>query len=248
MSDVWFGSDRIRTNPLFWRYSRTDGVRAMLYGKWKLHVNKQDEASLYDLEADRAERFDLSDVENATSAALQDVLRQWESTLPANYCRLDERYEPCRKGIPLPFNASLPPTKMGPPKNVPYETVSYESAALLAPNAVIYSSSTPQNQELVYKPQSIKLCENYTPPTHAPTISPKPSMSASLDSYEVESEKAMIEEGILNDSVGPSSEGSTNGIRGHPAPTTSVPSFLQLGGSTLSILLAGQCLLYLVAF
>ncbi len=252
MSDVWFGSDRIRTNPLFWRYSRTDGVRAMLYGKWKLHVNKRDEASLYDLETDRAERFDLSEVENATSAALQDVLRQWESTLPTNYCRLDERYEPCRKGIPLPFNASIPPTKMGPPKNVPYEAVSYESAALLAPNVVIYASSTPQVQELVYKPQSIKLCENYTPPTHAPTISPKPSMPASLDSYEkedeVESEKAMIEEGILNDSVGPSSEGSTNGIRGRPAPTTSAPSFLQFGGSTLSILLTGQCLLCLIAF
>jgi len=40
----------------------------------------------------------------------------------------------------------------------------------------------------------------------------------------------MIEEGILNDSVGPSSEGSTNGIRRRPASTTSVPSFLQLWG------------------
>ena len=176
MSDVWFGSDRMRANPLFWRFSRTDGARALLFGKWKLHVNKKDEASLYDLEADREERFNLAEVENTTSAALQEALRQWEATLPTNYCRLDERYEPCRKGVPLSFNASIPPNKMRPPENVPYETVSYESAALLDPNTVIDASSAPQIEKLFYKAKSIELCLDYTPPTHVPTMSPMPTM------------------------------------------------------------------------
>ena len=270
MSDVWFGSDRVRSTPLFWRYSRTDGVRALLFGKWKLHVNKKDEASLYDLEADREERFNLAEVENATSVALQETLREWEKTLPKNYCRLDERYEPCRKGIPLPFSATIPPSKMGPPEKVSYEIVSYESAALLAPRTVVDASSAPQDaQKLDYEAKSIELCLDYTPPTHIPTMSPMPTMiSASMPvstSADISGDGVLLEslgeEDEINDISG-TKEGDKAPINGNILGNTSTDLASDenmLGGATAtspapflqseiiySIIFAGLCLLLVV--
>lgn len=202
MSDVWFGADRTRTNPLFWRFSRTDGHRAMLYGKWKLHISRRDKRALYDLEADREERNNLYETENVTRLGMEQRLQQWEDTLPKNYCRLDERYEPCKGGIPLAYDPTIPPVKLGPPMNVTYEVVSYESAAVLAPSSIIYTANPTQLGEGKKKPASFKICSAARVPTTSPmpTVQPVPTIApanTSSDALELEDNKkeaVMIEE------------------------------------------------------
>ena len=62
-----------------------------------------------------------TNLENTTRLAMEESLHRWEESLPENYCRLDERYEPCKGGIPLPYDPTIPPVKVGPPVNVTYE-------------------------------------------------------------------------------------------------------------------------------
>jgi len=199
MSDVWLGSDRARTDPLFYSYSRTDGDRAMLYGKWKLHISKRDERALYDLSIDREERNNVYDLVNTTRLALEESLHRWEESLPKNYCRLDERYEPCQGGIPLPYDPTIPPVKVGPPANVTYEAVSYESAAVLAPSSIMYTPIPTQSVDgTVRNAPSVSICASSRSPTisSVPTAGPVPMVSTfntSSDAFDLSLEEEEVE-------------------------------------------------------
>ena len=144
LSDVWEGGgggggQRSRTNPIFWKFSRSGGERAILHGRWKLYRTNQDgRRELYDLEADRAEVTNLIRQQPAIAAALDSALAEWEATLPSTYCRSDGRSKEsyCRK--PVPNDMSHPPIVVGPPPDVPFEEVSCDSAGNMPPPVALY--------------------------------------------------------------------------------------------------------------
>ena len=64
---------------LFWR---TDFSKSVRYGKWKLIINSRDNfLMLYDLEADKQERYDLKDVHSGIIDEILSGLSDWESGL-----------------------------------------------------------------------------------------------------------------------------------------------------------------------
>ena len=83
------GEEFERTKPIYWEWRGGDNGDhtwpnlAMRDGKWKLIINeKQDKTALYDLEADWAEKNDLSADFPEVEKELRKKLRAWKSSLP----------------------------------------------------------------------------------------------------------------------------------------------------------------------
>lgn len=107
VSDILFGSDGSRLNPLFWRGNRAESEVAMLYGQWKLHITKTGKAELYDLELNPEEDVNVDEVHPDITASMKRQINSWTLTLPTQYAKT---------GDPLiPFNATAHPQTIGPP-------------------------------------------------------------------------------------------------------------------------------------
>jgi len=116
MSDAWLGSDRSRTNPLFYRPLINHGTAFMRYGRWKLHKGVDE---LYDLEMDPFELENLYYVETEIRDAMLDSIEQWEATLPTVHVRLDDPANSTGTvddDVELaPFDPTSPAIVIGPP-------------------------------------------------------------------------------------------------------------------------------------
>jgi N-acetylgalactosamine-6-sulfatase len=87
LSDIWFGADRARSNPLYWRTSSTGATPAMREGKWKLHLGSRtgNEIELYDLSVDEAESRNVVDEHPHVAARMTAKLKAWVAELPEEY-------------------------------------------------------------------------------------------------------------------------------------------------------------------
>ncbi len=87
ISDIWFGADRPRSKPLFWKVSAAGGNPVMRDGRWKFHLNhRRGEASeLYDLASDPRESVNVAAQHPDMVATLSEKLRSWEDELPNQY-------------------------------------------------------------------------------------------------------------------------------------------------------------------
>jgi len=92
VSQAWFGADRIRTSPLFWRVSSPGGSPSMRLGKWKFHDgNKRGkQPQLYDLMADPSESKNVAQQHPAVVKRLKTEVDAWVSDLPTEYKKLSK--------------------------------------------------------------------------------------------------------------------------------------------------------------
>ena len=112
VSKIWLGEQNFaRKGPLFWKFNREESDRAMIYGNWKLFASRQGDFNLYELDEDSAESEDRIDDEPAVAQEMKEALLTWESMLPSQYCNFKNGCE-----TPLPFDGSVRPTYVGPPK------------------------------------------------------------------------------------------------------------------------------------
>ena len=82
VSDVWRGSDRNPTRPLFWR-AKGD---AILLEPWKLHLNR-DGPELYNLAKDPRETTNVARSNPEITQQLATEIEKWRKTLPTNIKR-----------------------------------------------------------------------------------------------------------------------------------------------------------------
>ena len=82
VSDVWRGSDRNPTRPLFWR-AKGD---AILLEPWKLHLNR-DGPELYNLAKDPRETTNAAPAHPEITQQLATEIEKWARTLPAKVKR-----------------------------------------------------------------------------------------------------------------------------------------------------------------
>jgi N-acetylgalactosamine-6-sulfatase len=88
VSDIWFGADREREKPLFWRPSAPGGGAAIRMGQWKLHLSahrKQEQIELYNLSSDPSESQNVADKHPDVVARLTKTLHAWIAELPEDY-------------------------------------------------------------------------------------------------------------------------------------------------------------------
>lgn len=93
ISDIWFGADRERTKPLFWKTSSTGSTPAMRVGKWKLHLPRKQrgEPELYDLSIDPSESKNVAAENPDVATHLRKKLRAWVAELPTQYEKTKDR-------------------------------------------------------------------------------------------------------------------------------------------------------------
>ncbi|MDM4016474.1 sulfatase family protein [Roseiconus lacunae] len=93
ISDIWFGGDRQRTKPLFWKSSATGSTPAMRFGKWKLHLPRKQRGvpELYDLSLDLSEGNNVAEAHSEVIDRLRKSLQAWVAELPANYKKAREK-------------------------------------------------------------------------------------------------------------------------------------------------------------
>lgn len=87
VSDIWFGSERSRRQPLMWRPSSENAKPAIRDGKWKLHAGPRPAGpvELYDLSRDKEERDNVAAAHPEVVKRLQAKLYAWTKTLPSSY-------------------------------------------------------------------------------------------------------------------------------------------------------------------
>lgn len=87
ISDIWFGADRERSKPLFWKSSSTGSSPAIRDSKWKLHLprRRDQEIELYDLSVDASESHNIAEKHPDVVAGLRKKLRTWVAELPDEY-------------------------------------------------------------------------------------------------------------------------------------------------------------------
>jgi N-acetylgalactosamine-6-sulfatase len=87
VSDIWFGADRQRSKPLYWRVSSSGAAPAMREGRWKLHLGSRRgrEVELYDLSVDEAERHNVAEEYPDVAARMTGKLEAWVAELPEQY-------------------------------------------------------------------------------------------------------------------------------------------------------------------
>ncbi len=92
VSTAWFGTDRIRTSPLFWRTSASGAGPSVLEGKWKLHLGtkRRPKEELYDLSSDPAELQNVADQYLEVTARLRKKAEAWVSELPTEYQKVEK--------------------------------------------------------------------------------------------------------------------------------------------------------------
>lgn len=93
ISNIWFGADRERTTPLFWKTSAPGSTPAMRDGKWKLHLPRKQrgEPELYDLSIDPSESNNVAAQHPDVMKALSRKIKAWVATLPAEYSKTKVR-------------------------------------------------------------------------------------------------------------------------------------------------------------
>ena len=94
ISDIWFGANRVREKPLFWRPSSTGGAAAIRLGTWKMHLRgrrKAQQIELYDLAADPSESRNVAEEYPEVVARLTKTLNAWVAQLPENYQKSKRR-------------------------------------------------------------------------------------------------------------------------------------------------------------
>jgi N-acetylgalactosamine-6-sulfatase len=93
VSDIWFGADRKRSKPLYWRVSSSRAATAMREGKWKLHVGarRAGEIELYDLSVDPSESRNIADEHPDVVARMTAKLEAWVAELPEQYEKVKRR-------------------------------------------------------------------------------------------------------------------------------------------------------------
>lgn len=93
ISDIWFGAERERLKPLFWKASAVGSTPVIREGKWKLHLNRRRErgVELYDLSHDPSERENVAHEHPDVVARLRRQLRTWIAELPDQYEKLNDR-------------------------------------------------------------------------------------------------------------------------------------------------------------
>lgn len=76
-------TDQLPHDKLYWR---TDHIRAIRYGKYKLIYSSRDNwLHLYDLENDKSEEYDLSELSTEQKNMLQMYFDEWNKDLPKEY-------------------------------------------------------------------------------------------------------------------------------------------------------------------
>lgn len=85
ISDIWFGADRKRSKPLFWKVSATGSTPVIRDGKWKLHLNRGREAELYELSTDPSESKNVAAEHPDVTERLTEQLQTWVAELPDQY-------------------------------------------------------------------------------------------------------------------------------------------------------------------
>lgn len=92
VSGIWFGADRQRNKPLFWKPSSTGSSPAIREGNWKLHLNRRrgQEIELYDLSRDIAESENVAAKYPDVVAKLRKQLTAWVAELPEQYEKGDD--------------------------------------------------------------------------------------------------------------------------------------------------------------
>ena len=93
VSDIWLGTTRDRTKPLYWKTSSAGSAPAMREGKWKLHLNPRrgGGTALYDLTTDPAESRNIANQNPGVLTDLQAKLKSWVAELPKTYDKADEK-------------------------------------------------------------------------------------------------------------------------------------------------------------
>lgn len=93
ISDIWLGTDRKRTKPLFWKTSATGSTPAIRDGKWKLHLPRKQRGTpeLYDLSVDPSESNNVAEANPEQLKRLTRQLRTWNAELPAAYEKSGKR-------------------------------------------------------------------------------------------------------------------------------------------------------------
>ncbi len=87
VSDIWLGSNRKRTKPLFWRASSVNSNPVMREGNWKLHLDlrKEQGTELYDLSTDSGEKKNVAKEHPEVVAEMKSILEAWVGELPKSY-------------------------------------------------------------------------------------------------------------------------------------------------------------------
>lgn len=93
VSDIWFGANRERSKPLYWRVSSSRAAPAMREGKWKLHLGSRrgGEIELYDLSVDPSESRNVAKEHPEVLAGMTAKLKTWVAELPEEYEKAKRR-------------------------------------------------------------------------------------------------------------------------------------------------------------
>ncbi len=71
-SKVWLGEPEIRQGPLYWKRSARKAAISVLDGPWKMHLSKNGDIELYNLDTDPFEENDISEEnENIANSIIQ---------------------------------------------------------------------------------------------------------------------------------------------------------------------------------
>ena len=84
VSDIWFGSNRDRGKPLFWKTSSAKSTPAMRLNNWKFHMplKRNSQPELYDLSIDPAESQNLAASHPTIIDSMRSIMKTWLSELP----------------------------------------------------------------------------------------------------------------------------------------------------------------------
>jgi len=83
VSDIWMGSEKERTTPLFWKVSRKGGIASLRSGDWKYHAKrKQHVGELYNLKTDVGEKNNVAADNPQLVSELRTLLKNWVESLP----------------------------------------------------------------------------------------------------------------------------------------------------------------------
>ena len=196
VSKIWLGEHNVaRKGPLFWKFNRQESDRAMIYGNWKLFASRQGGFNLYELDEDSAESEDRIDDEPAIAQEMKEALLTWESMLPSQYCNLKTGCE-----TPLPFDGSVRPTYIGPPKillpdDVPVGGTLDEVSKQDSGGSIGFEGDKDiaKDESVSYDGQELPSEEETTStPTKRPTGTPPlraPSMSSGDNDKDIEKEE-----------------------------------------------------------
>ncbi|QDU80772.1 Arylsulfatase [Polystyrenella longa] len=93
ISMVWFGEDRKRVKPLYWKTSAVGSSSAMRDGDWKLHHsgrNKKTPVELYNLLEDASESRNIAAQHPEVVKQMTAQLEEWVAELPTRYEKTGE--------------------------------------------------------------------------------------------------------------------------------------------------------------